>query len=170
MLERLELISQCPALADIALKLIGMPIRHVVSLIFFPANAITTGGYVLAGKVYRNRMIDLRISNSKLLERSIGIVSTIAGVSRERAEDCIMSSIHDISLDDHEALQSVRSLAPSVHIAKTVGRDRIVTTALLLATGITDFELSVLISQGKYSLSEARSALEAQPIIHKYLH
>ncbi|MCX7765145.1 MAG: hypothetical protein N2246_00340, partial [Candidatus Sumerlaeia bacterium] len=39
-------------------------------------NAITTGAHIFSGKIYQNRMIDLRISNSKLFYRTIGIIST----------------------------------------------------------------------------------------------
>lgn len=32
-------------------------------------NAITTGAHVLKGKVFENRMIDVRVSNNKVSER-----------------------------------------------------------------------------------------------------
>jgi N-acetylmuramic acid 6-phosphate etherase len=39
------------------------------------------------GKVYENMMIDLQMTNKKLVERSKRIVMTITGLSYEEAED-----------------------------------------------------------------------------------
>ena len=52
-----------PFLVDFSLKLI--------------TNAITTGGMILRGRVYGNRMINLTVSNNKLFHRSIKIIQEI---------------------------------------------------------------------------------------------
>ena len=44
-------------------------------------NAASTGGHILRGKVARNRMIDVKVTNSKLLYRGIGIVQEFAKCS-----------------------------------------------------------------------------------------
>jgi N-acetylmuramic acid 6-phosphate etherase len=49
-------------------------------------NMLTTTAMIRMGKVYENMMIDLRITNKKLSERSKRIVMTITGVSYKEAE------------------------------------------------------------------------------------
>ncbi len=48
-------------------------------------NMLTTTAMVRMGKVYENMMIDLQMTNKKLVERSKRIVMTITGVSYEEA-------------------------------------------------------------------------------------
>jgi N-acetylmuramic acid 6-phosphate etherase len=50
-------------------------------------NMLTTAAMVRLGKVYENMMIDLQMTNKKLVERSKKIVMTITGISYEDAED-----------------------------------------------------------------------------------
>src|SRR3989339_738889 len=50
-------------------------------------NMLTTTTMIKLGKVYENMMIDLQMTNKKLIERSKNIVMTITGVSYDEAED-----------------------------------------------------------------------------------
>lgn len=50
-------------------------------------NMLTTASMIRLGKVYENMMIDLQMTNKKLVERSKRIVMTITGVSYEEAAD-----------------------------------------------------------------------------------
>ncbi len=50
-------------------------------------NMLTTASMVRLGKVYENMMIDLQMTNKKLVERSKRIVMTITGISYEEAAD-----------------------------------------------------------------------------------
>jgi N-acetylmuramic acid 6-phosphate etherase len=52
-------------------------------------NMLTTASMVRLGKVYENMMIDLQMTNKKLVERSKRIVMTITGVSYEKAADIL---------------------------------------------------------------------------------
>ena len=52
-------------------------------------NQITTTAFVLLGKCYENLMVDLKASNSKLLDRGGRIVSTLTGVGRDEALDVL---------------------------------------------------------------------------------
>ncbi len=47
-------------------------------------NIISTGVMVKLGKVYGNRMVDVAASNSKLVDRSLRILSDMIGLSREK--------------------------------------------------------------------------------------
>lgn len=50
-------------------------------------NMLTTASMIRLGKVYENMMIDLQMTNQKLVERSKKIVMTITGVSYKEAAD-----------------------------------------------------------------------------------
>lgn len=50
-------------------------------------NMLTTASMIRLGKVYENMMIDLQMTNKKLIERSKRIVMTITGVNYEQAAD-----------------------------------------------------------------------------------
>lgn len=50
-------------------------------------NMLTTASMIRLGKVYENMMIDLQMTNKKLVERSKRIVMTITGVSYDEAAD-----------------------------------------------------------------------------------
>jgi N-acetylmuramic acid 6-phosphate etherase len=52
-------------------------------------NMLTTAAMIRLGKVYGNRMVDLRPTNVKLWERAKRIVAETAGVSRQQAEDAL---------------------------------------------------------------------------------
>jgi N-acetylmuramic acid 6-phosphate etherase len=47
-------------------------------------NILSTGVMVKLGKVYGNRMVDVAASNSKLVDRSLRILSDLVGLSREQ--------------------------------------------------------------------------------------
>jgi N-acetylmuramic acid 6-phosphate etherase len=48
-------------------------------------NALTTGAFTLAGKVYGNLMVDVRPTNRKLRDRARRIVGLVAGVDEQEA-------------------------------------------------------------------------------------
>ena len=50
-------------------------------------NMLTTTAMIRMGKVYENMMIDLQMTNKKLVERSKRIVMTITGISYDEAAD-----------------------------------------------------------------------------------
>ena len=55
-------------------------------------NMLTTASMIRLGKVYENMMIDLQMTNKKLVERSKKIIMTITGVSYEEAERFLSES------------------------------------------------------------------------------
>ena len=52
-------------------------------------NMLTTASMIRLGKVYENMMIDLQMTNKKLVERSKRIVMTVTGVDYEKAADVL---------------------------------------------------------------------------------
>jgi N-acetylmuramic acid 6-phosphate (MurNAc-6-P) etherase len=94
-------------------------------------NAISTGAFVLFGKVYGNRMLDLRLSNNKLYFRAISIVKEIARVDDATAKLCVWKSVY--RSDQPEAL--VGDATPiSAHVDAASRRERVVPVAILLAS------------------------------------
>lgn len=73
----------------------------------FALNAISTYAHVCIGKVYKNRMVDLAVSNTKLFHRSIAIVGELMAVS-EVSIDSVLPS-HSAIFPTHRG-SPVRSL------------------------------------------------------------
>jgi N-acetylmuramic acid 6-phosphate etherase len=55
-------------------------------------NTISTGVMVLLGKVYGNRMIDVSVTNSKLEDRAMRIISDLTSLSRDEAAQLLLRS------------------------------------------------------------------------------
>jgi N-acetylmuramic acid 6-phosphate etherase len=55
-------------------------------------NMLTTASMIRMGKIYENMMIDLQMTNKKLVERSKRIVMTITGLSYEEATEYLEKS------------------------------------------------------------------------------
>jgi len=72
-------------------------------------NMLTTGAMVLLGKTYGNLMVDLRATNSKLVERARGIVMTVAGLSETEAERQLTSCDGELKT---AIVTSLRSVSP----------------------------------------------------------
>ncbi len=92
-------------------------------------NALTTGAHVLTGKVYHNRMVDLRISNNKLWHRSIGIVVDIMGVCPETAKRCLLRSLYGVD----RVTPALNNAKPSRHVEAATNASKVVPRALILA-------------------------------------
>ena len=70
-------------------------------------NTLTTCSFIAIGKVLGNKMIDLKISNLKLWERAVGIISEVGSISFGTAEDMLTKTImgpdwrgSDISIEE----------------------------------------------------------------------
>lgn len=115
-------------------------------------NALSTGAHVLVGKVYQNRMIDLRISNQKLYYRAIGTIEKLAGCDSDSAKQALHRAVFKkdrLSKEEAEA-------PPSVVIRTGAGQPRVVPTALLLALGSMTWD-------------EARQQLIQDPVARRVL-
>lgn len=104
-------------LAEFALKLV--------------LNSISTGAHIAIGKVYENRMIDLRISNNKLYYRSLRIIDMLAHCG----EDTARSALHRAVFRKDALSPDEASAPPSTIIKAATDVQRVVPTALLLAMG-----------------------------------
>jgi N-acetylmuramic acid 6-phosphate etherase len=106
-------------------------------------NQISTGAFTRAGFVYGNRMINVRPSNSKLYDRALEIIVTIAGVSREEAHRSMVASI----VGSNEPTPEDLSLSKAELCVLAGKRSEVVPLAIARANGL--------------SLSEGRRLLES---------
>ncbi|CAI5526573.1 unnamed protein product, partial [Closterium sp. Naga37s-1] len=119
-------------------------------------NVASSGAHVLLGKVYSNRMVDLRVSNEKLFKRAVRVVGELAGVGEEEAERCVRRAIviaereegmegragregrvkGEVGDDQGDCMR--RTVEEMVRVGAKM--ERIVPTAILLAAGCFDDE------------------------------
>jgi hypothetical protein len=98
-------------------------------------NVISTGANVMKGAVYGNTMINLTVSNNKLMQRSAEIVADITGCPALQAHRALLCAIHGVDVLSDE----LSTLPSSVHIALAAPKRNIVPTAALLATGTCSY-------------------------------
>ncbi|XP_029941586.1 glucokinase regulatory protein [Salarias fasciatus] len=108
-------------------------------------NAVSTGAHVLKGKVFRNYMVDVQVTNSKLYGRAARLLQILSGFPESRCEDALLKVIHRVDGVSGDI---------AVHTAAARSREKVVPLALLcLLTGC--------------SLEEAESCLRRQPIVRE---
>jgi hypothetical protein len=57
-------------------------------------NAGTVGGHIFKGTIFRNRMINVTLTNAKLFHRGVGIVADTAGVDRDTALVSVLRAVY----------------------------------------------------------------------------
>ncbi|XP_042186166.1 glucokinase regulatory protein isoform X2 [Oncorhynchus tshawytscha] len=111
-------------------------------------NAVSTGSHVLKGKIYRNHMVDLQVTNSKLYHRAIHILQKMSGVSLTQCEEALLKAIYHVE----QLPEDITSAGVTTHTLTASRRNRVVPLALVcLLIGC--------------SLSEAESRLESHPVV-----
>jgi N-acetylmuramic acid 6-phosphate (MurNAc-6-P) etherase len=95
-------------------------------------NAITTGAHIMAGKVFTNVMIDLKISNSKLYDRAVGLVSQLSGADTLTSRRALHQAIFKEAPTSEESMDAVPM---QTIISKAMAGRRVVALAILLASG-----------------------------------
>lgn len=115
-------------------------------------NALSTGAHVLIGKVYQNRMIDLRISNQKLYYRAIGTIEKLAACDTDTAK----LSLHRAAFRKDRLTKEELEAPPSTIIKTAAPLPRVVPTALLLALA-------------SMTVDEARQLLIQDPVARRVL-
>ena len=61
-------------------------------------NILSTGAMVRLGKVYGNRMVDVAVTNSKLSDRALRIISDLTDLNRQQAEELLNRSQQRVKL------------------------------------------------------------------------
>uniref|UniRef100_A0A3B3BDP6 SIS domain-containing protein n=1 Tax=Oryzias melastigma TaxID=30732 RepID=A0A3B3BDP6_ORYME len=57
-------------------------------------NAVSTGAHILKGKIYRNHMIDLQVTNSKLYRRAARLLQKLSGQAETECEGALLKAIY----------------------------------------------------------------------------
>ncbi|RUS80332.1 hypothetical protein EGW08_011901 [Elysia chlorotica] len=109
-------------------------------------NSTSTGAYIQLGKVYRNLMVDVRVSNAKLFYRACGIVKDICNIEEADSRSLLLRSIYgtDILSDAQTSSNTVN------HIIAASETDKVVPTAIVM--GLCHCPVQ-----------QARSLLDTQP-------
>eukprot|EP01080_Neovahlkampfia_damariscottae_P009385 gene9385-1596_t len=110
-------------------------------------NAISTGAHIIKGMVYTNKMINMKVSNSKLYERTLKIISSVMNVDLKIAEESLMKSIYGDEYIEHSKKDV------SFHIQSCENRTKVVPIALLISSGQVE------------SIEEANKKLSENPVI-----
>lgn len=100
-------------------------------------------------------MIDVSVTNLKLLERATGIVSSLAGVSQEKAREYLLQSIYN----SNQVTEEMAGSAPERHIIVASEKSFVVPVALLLA-----------LQPAKLTTASARELLSQEPVVRKLIH
>lgn len=61
-------------------------------------NMISTISMVRIGKIYKNYMVDLKMSNEKLQTRGVGIVQSVTGCDKRTAEEALAASEQQVKI------------------------------------------------------------------------
>jgi N-acetylmuramic acid 6-phosphate etherase len=87
-------------------------------------NIMSTGVMVRLGKVYGNRMVDVAVTNSKLEDRALRILSDLAGVERDRGRQLLQQSQGSVKLALLMARQGISASAARELLERSDGQLR----------------------------------------------
>ncbi|XP_078237089.1 glucokinase regulatory protein isoform X2 [Pogona vitticeps] len=90
-------------------------------------NTVSTGAHVLKGKILRNYMVDLRVSNAKLFERAVAILQRFTGDTRAKCREALLQVVYH----PEQLSQELRAAPVSKHVARATDQVQVVPTALL---------------------------------------
>lgn len=97
--------AQVPIKADIDIRLLvgpevlaGSTRLKAGTVTKLALNILSTGTMVQLGKVYGNRMVDVSVTNTKLLDRALRIISDLTDLNREDAQDLLDRSDRRVKL------------------------------------------------------------------------
>ena len=87
-------------------------------------NIMSTGVMVRLGKVYGNRMVDVAVTNSKLEDRALRILSDLAGVERDQGRQLLQQSQGSVKLALLMARQGISASAARELLERSDGQLR----------------------------------------------
>ena len=97
--------EQVPMNADIDIRLLvdaeilaGSTRLKAGTVTKMALNIISTGAMVGYGKVYGNRMIDVAVTNDKLQDRALRIISDLTDLNRDEASELLLKSDRKVKL------------------------------------------------------------------------
>ncbi len=124
-------------------------------------NPLSTAAFVRAGYVFGNRMLNVRPSNSKLLERATGIVADIAGVEPAVARRSLIAVMTDTDEPTPEDLNR----SPEDLCRQAKAHSYVVPRAIVHALG-GSLEASTQLLEGSVGLREVIARVRQCGIVH----
>lgn len=119
-------------------------------------NAISTGAFIAKGCVFGNRMVNLNISNVKLLHRAMETVETLTATPGERAREAVLKAIYGDEAGAKAAAREPTAEDDRVHVERAQSLSGVVPVALLVAwQGVT--------------AREARATFARDPMVRRLL-
>uniref|UniRef100_A0A8C8DFZ2 Glucokinase regulatory protein n=1 Tax=Oryzias sinensis TaxID=183150 RepID=A0A8C8DFZ2_9TELE len=115
-------------------------------------NAVSTGAHILKGKVYRNHMIDLQVTNSKLYRRATRLLQKLSCRAESECEEALLKAIYGAD----KLMKDIISSDITAHTQVARNAKKVVPLALVsLLTGC--------------SLKEVESCLEQRRVLRDAL-
>jgi len=142
-------------------------------------NSITTGAHIRKGTIYRNRMINLGLTNVKLFHRAVNIVEVVVHCSTDIARRSVLRAIYKVD-DEYNDIYAEKpiaelSLRPILsHVSAASAQLNIVPLAIVLAAN--NYQISLATSDKPKVIStlppyltiqQAIQLLTDEPIIRK---
>jgi N-acetylmuramic acid 6-phosphate etherase len=87
-------------------------------------NMLSTGAMTRMGYVYGNLMVHLRLKNSKLTERGVGILEQTTGLSNRQANKLLAAARNSVPVALVMAKASVKRAAAVAALKKSQGQVR----------------------------------------------
>ncbi|XP_005810256.3 glucokinase regulatory protein isoform X2 [Xiphophorus maculatus] len=113
-------------------------------------NAVSTGAHILKGKVFKNYMVDLQVTNSKLYRRAARLLQELSSHSESQSEEALLKAIYQVD----KLSEDIMTCSLDTHTHTAGKAKKVVPLALVcLLTGC--------------SIKEAETRLEHQPIVRE---
>lgn len=127
---RLGEVSEIPILIETGAEILAGSTRMKAGTAQKAAlNCISTGAMIRLGFVYRGLMVEMRPTNSKLEDRAIKMVATLADTDYATAEAALKSAGGSIKLATTMLLRSLDRVAAEELLAKSDGNLRVALTS-----------------------------------------
>ena len=153
-------------------------------------NATTTGAHIRTGTIYRNRMVQVMLTNTKLFHRAVGIVADVAGVSRALAERCVVRAIYGVDEEDEapgaagaaggggaaalqlSSLLDAATTPVSAHVKAASTRKGVVPLAIMLAVDgardrLREGAAAAAAAPAGMTVAQAAALLADEPVVRK---
>ncbi|XP_029452225.1 glucokinase regulatory protein isoform X2 [Rhinatrema bivittatum] len=90
-------------------------------------NTISTGAHVLKGKIYRNYMIDFKVSNTKWFQRAVSVMQRLTEQPQPRCIETLLQSIYGPEM----LTDQIRSFPISKHVEAASVKDKVLPVAIV---------------------------------------
>ncbi|XP_063770997.1 glucokinase regulatory protein [Pseudophryne corroboree] len=90
-------------------------------------NTVTSGSYVLKGQIYRNFMVDFRVSNSKHFQRAVSVLQRLTGHPPARCTEVLLQSIHG----EPVLTEQTKNAEVSKHVQVASCKDKVLPVAIV---------------------------------------